>query len=159
MSFKAEIKIIGVNPYVTVPEKLLQKIFKDAGREKGPIPICGLINNKPYKQTLVKYRGDWRLYINTFMLKNSPKRIGEIIEISAGFDPEDRTIQPHPGFVKALHKNKDAKKVFEKLPPSRQKEIVRYISSLKNEESIIKNIERAIGFLTGKGRFVGRDKP
>src|SRR6185312_11842305 len=103
MTFKAEIKIIGVNPYVTVPEKLLNKIFEAAGRDKGPIPICGLINKKPYRQTLVKYSGDWRLYINTLMLKNSPRRIGEIIEISASFDPEDRTIQAHPDFEKALN--------------------------------------------------------
>jgi hypothetical protein len=156
---KAEIKIIGVNPYVSVPEKLLEKIFKEAGRSRGPIPVCGLINKKPYKQTLVKYSGDWRLYINTIMLKNSPKRIGEIIEISVSFDPTDRTIPPHPAFTKALTKNKEAKEVFDKLSPSRKKEIVRYISALKTEESVAKNIERAISFLSGSGRFVGRDKP
>jgi hypothetical protein len=159
MTFRAEIKIIGVNPYVTVPEKLLNKIFKEAGRDKGPIPICGLINSRPYRQTLVKYRGEWRLYINTFMLARSPQRIGETIDISAGFDPADRSIAPHPAFVKALDRNKTAKKVFDELPPSRKKEIVRYISSLKTEESVARNIDRAINFLSGKGRFVGRDKP
>jgi hypothetical protein len=159
MTFKAEIKIIGINPYVTVPVKLLNKIFKKAGRDRGPIPICGLINGRAYKQTLVKYKGEWRLYINTFMLANSPRRIGETIEISVAFDPADRTIEPHPKFVKALAENKAAKKVFDELAPSRKKEIVRYILSLKTEESVTRNIEKAIDFLNGKGRFVGRDKP
>jgi len=45
------------------------------------------------------------------------------------------------------------------LPASRQKEIVRYISALKTQESVTKNIERAIGFLMGGNRFLGRDKP
>lgn len=67
-AFKAEIKIIGINPYVLVPGPILQKIFKQAGRDKGPIPIKGTINKKPYRQTLVKYSGAWRLYINTTMI-------------------------------------------------------------------------------------------
>jgi hypothetical protein len=157
--FKADIEIIGINPYVFVPEKILQEIFKQSNKKKGPIPIHGTINNKPYKQTLVKYNGAWRLYINTSMLKNSPKRVGETIEIAVAFDPSDRTITPHPKLVQALKENTEAKKVFDNLSSSKQNEIVRYISFLKTEESIDKNVKRAIGFLTGKDRFTGRDKP
>jgi hypothetical protein len=157
--FKAEIEIIGINPFVFVPEKILLEIFKQAKKDKGKIPIRGTVNNLPYKQTLIKYSGDWRLYINTFMLKNSPKRIGETIELTIEFDPSDRTIQPHPRFVKALNKNKQAKAVFDNLRPSTQLEIVRYIANLKTEESIDRNIIKAIDFLLGKGRFVGREKP
>ncbi len=60
------------------------------------------------------------------MLKNSPKRIGEIIEVAVEYDLDDRTIEPHPKWTKALANNKDANKVFAKLSASRQKEIVRY---------------------------------
>nr|CAD7429863.1 unnamed protein product [Timema monikensis] len=41
-SFQAELEIIGINPFVAVPPDILQKIFQDSGREKSPIPICGL---------------------------------------------------------------------------------------------------------------------
>lgn len=157
--FKAEIKIIGINPYVEVPEKTLQKLFAAAGRDKGPIPIKGTINAKAYTQTLVKYAGEWRLYINTTMLANSPKRIGEVIAISVEYDDADRAIEAHPDLIKALSKNKAAKAVFDKLSPSRQNEIVRYISHLKTDESRVKNIMRAIDFLNGKGSFAGRQKP
>jgi len=157
--FKADIKIIGINPFVFVPDRILKKIFKQAGKDKGPIPIRGTINGQPFKQTLVKYRGDWRLYINTTMLKNSPKRIGETIAIEVQFDPISRNIKPHPKLVLAFKENKDAKKIFDNLPPSRQHEIIRYISFLKTEESVIRNITRAIDHLVGKDRFVGRDKP
>lgn len=156
-TFKAKIEIIGINPFVFVPEKILIAIFRQAGKEKGHIPVCGTVNRKPYKQTLVKYSGEWRFYINTTMLKDSPKRIGEMIEVTIRHDPEERTIEPHPAFTKALKLNKEAKKVFEGLPASRQKEIVRYIAALKTEESVKKNIDRAMGFLTGSNRFVGRD--
>ena len=44
------------------------------------------------------------------MLKNSPKRIGETIEVSIEYDPSDRNIAPHP--------NLKAKERFESLTPS-----------------------------------------
>lgn len=158
-SFTATIYIIGINPFVFVPADILDKIFTDAGKTKGHIPVKGTVNEQEYRQTLVRYSGEWRLYINTSMLRNSPERIGEEIRVTITHDPDDRSILPHPLFTNALHKNPEAKSVFEKLAPSRQKEIIRYISNLKTEESILKNIEKAIGFLTGKNRFVGRDKP
>ena len=158
-SCKATLKIIVGNPFVYLPTEILENIFREAKKRKGHIPVKGAINGKPFQQTLVKYSGDWRLYINMMMLKNSPKRIGEEIEVEIAFDPSDRPIQPPPKWIIALAKNKEANEVFEKLSASRQKEIVRYISNLKKEKSIDKNVERAINFLLGKERFVGRDKP
>ncbi len=157
--FKATIEIIGINPFVFVPEKILAAVFKQAGKDKGHIPITGTINDKPYKQTLVRFKDEWRLYINTTMLKDSPKRIGEIVELTVIFDPVDRTLTAHPRLKRALKENTPAKAVFDALPKSRQQEIIRYISHLKTEESIDRNIDKAIDFLCGKGRFVGRDKP
>ncbi|RYF86342.1 MAG: DUF1905 domain-containing protein [Chitinophagaceae bacterium] len=157
--FKAVIDIIGINPYVFVPDKILQSLFEKSGKEKGTIPVFGTINGKDFKQTLVKFSGHWRLYINTTMLKDSPKRIGEKIDITVGFDPEERTITPHSKLIEALRAEPKAKQIFDGLPASRQKEIVRYISSLKTESSVDKNVSRAIDFLLGKARFIGREKP
>ena len=64
-SFKAKIEIIGVNPYVPVPDKILQYIFSRVGSVKGNIPILGTVNGVEYKQTLLRFGGAWRLYINT----------------------------------------------------------------------------------------------
>lgn len=156
-TFKAEIQIIGINPFVFVPDQVLKEVFRQAGKNKGHIPICGTVNDKPYIQTLVKYSGEWRLYINTVMLKNSPKRIGELVEVSIAFDTTDRTIQSHPKLVAALNENPVAKEKFDKLTPSIQKEMVRYISFLKTEKSIDKNVHLAIQFLIGNARFMGRE--
>lgn len=156
---KTKIQIIGINPYVLLPENVLKSIFIQAGKDKGPIAIKGTVNGDPYIQTLVKFDGAWRLYINTKMLKNSPQRIGEIIEISVGYDSEQRTVEQHPKLTQALLLNIEAKAVFDNLRPSVQKEIIRYISNLKSEESIDQNVNKAIAFLLGKERFIGRDKP
>ncbi|RYZ19954.1 MAG: DUF1905 domain-containing protein [Chitinophagaceae bacterium] len=158
-TFTATLEIIGINPYVTVPAAVLQQLLAAAGRNKGPVPIKGTVNDVPYVQTLVKYAGAWRLYINTTMLPASPKRVGERIRVAVAYDPADRSVAFHPRLAAALEANGAARAVFESLPPSRRKEIARYIAGLKSEASVEKNVERAIGFLLGKGRFVGRDKP
>ena len=157
--FKAQLKIIGINPFVFVPDKILTALFKQAGKDKGYIPVTGIVNGNSYKQTLVRFKGSWRLYINTNMLKNSPKRIGEKLELTIAFDPVSRVITAHPKLKKALKENPPAKTAFNNLAPSRRHEIIRYISFLKTEESIERNVDKAIQFLTGKGRFAGRDKP
>lgn len=155
----AKLEIVGINPFVFVPEDILLALFKKSGKQNGPIPISGELNGKPYTQTLMKYQGHWRLYVNTIMLKDSPKRIGEIVKITVDFDPVSRDEEPHPDLVKALNENPEQKELFERLSPSRRKEIVRYIGRIKSDEIRMKNIERAINFLKGKERFIGRDKP
>lgn len=158
-TFSATIEIIGINPFVFVPNEILKHIFEKAGKSKGPIPVKGTVNSIPYTQTLIKFKGEWRLYINTKMLKNSPKRIGEQIEISISYDPEKREIPIHPKLLQALNENEEANTIFQNLRPSLQHEIIRYISHLKTEESIDKNVLKAIYFLLGKGFFLGRENP
>lgn len=75
------------------------------------------------------------------------------------FDPEKRLIAMHPKFIAALKENEEAKIIFDTLRPSLQLEIIRYLSFLKTEESLERNILKAINFLLGKQRFIGRDKP
>lgn len=67
--FSARIYIIGVNPYVLLPAKTLKAIFQQAQKSKGPIPVRGTMNGAVYTQTLVKYSGKWRLYLNMPMRK------------------------------------------------------------------------------------------
>ena len=159
LSFKAKIEIIGINPYVLLPQKVLLSLFKQAGKDKGAIPVKGKIEGHDFVQNLVKYSGKWRLYLNTPMRKASNKDVGDRAIIEIGFDPAERIIPMHAKLQKALKENVKAKKVFNKLAPSRQKEITRYINSLKTEVSIDRNIKKVLSFLLGKEKFVGRDKP
>jgi hypothetical protein len=158
-SFKAKIEIIGVNPYTLLPASVLKVIFKKAGKDKGAIPVRGKLDGHSFIQTLVKYSGKWRLYLNGPMRKAIKKDVGDNVKVAVEFDPVSRTIPMPPKLASALKDDKNAKKVFDQLSPSRQKEIVRYIATLKSEEAVEKNVKRAIRFLCGKERFVGRDKP
>ncbi len=155
-TFSALIDIIGVNPFVFLPDAILQTIFKEAGKAKSPIQVKGFINDKPFTQNLMYYKGAWRLYINTAMLKDSPKRIGEMVTVMVVYDPIERTIPMHSKLQIALEHNTKAKAIFDILSPSLQKEILRYIHHLKSKESIDRNVAKAIQFLLGEAKFIGR---
>lgn len=156
-SFSAKIYKIGINPYVLLPTAVLKDIFEQAGKDRGPIPVKGKIDGHAFTQTLVKYSGKWRLYLNTPMRTAAQKETGDTVTITVAYDAAERKTPDHAGFIAALKKNKEATAVYNSLAPYLQKEINRYLHQLKTEASVQRNIEKAIQFLLGKERFVGRD--
>jgi len=132
-SFTAKILKIGINPYVGLPEDVLNTLFKQADKNKGPIPVRGTLNGKRFEQTLVKYQGAWRLYVNTHMRQAAGIDVGDDATVEIEFDPEPRIVPIHPKFARVLSKNREAKAAFLQLAPSRQKEILRYLNSMKTE--------------------------
>ena len=117
------------------------------------------IDGYAFTQTLIKYSGAWRLYLNTPMRKAAKKEVGDTAIFEVVYDPVSRAIAMHPKLKKAIAASKAAKNVFDGLRPSLQAEMVRYISHLKTEEKIIANVSKAINFLLGKEKFAGREKP
>lgn len=146
--FTASIYKIGINPVVDLPENVLAAVFEQAGRSKGPIPVHGRIDGAEFTQTLVKYQGAWRLYINGPMLKNSDLKVGDTTKIEIEFDARPRDV-PMPKELKvAFQKNAEAEGAYAALSPFRQKEINRYLASLKSDEAVQRNIERVLKQLT-----------
>lgn len=146
-TFSGTIYKIGINPVIDPPDRVLRSIFESAGRSKGPVPVRGKINGAEFLQTLVKYRGAWRLYINAQMLAASGLAVGDRARIDVEFDPVPRREPVPPSLERALRKNKAAGLAFLELPPSRKKEIYRYLNSLKTAESIDRNVERFLRHL------------
>jgi uncharacterized protein YdeI (YjbR/CyaY-like superfamily) len=149
-SFSRKIRIIGINPYVSPPATALKAIFRAAGRDKGPIPVRGTVNGARFTQTLVKYAGLWRLYINGPMLRAGRLKVGDTARVAMAFDAGSRAIPDQAQLSKALGKNKVAKAAFEKLAPHRRKEINRYLASLKTKASLERNVGIVVDHLSGK---------
>src|SRR5688572_23916816 len=114
-SFSGKIDIIGINPYIEVPEKVLITLFKAFGKEKGPIPVLGKLNGKPFIQNVVKYKGVWRLYLNNIMREGTGLVVGDVGKVQIAYDPKPRIVPPNESLLKKLNKNKKAKVAFEKL--------------------------------------------
>ncbi|HUR97760.1 MAG TPA: YdeI/OmpD-associated family protein [Pyrinomonadaceae bacterium] len=148
--FSSSIYKIGINPVVDPPDSVMSLIFEQAGKSAGPIPVRGTLNGAGFIQTLVKYRGAWRLYINGPMLKRSGLKVGDTATIEIEFDPNPREVPIQKKLADALSEDAGAKAVFEKLPPSRRKEILKYLSSLKTQAAVDRNVERVMRNLRGE---------
>jgi uncharacterized protein YdeI (YjbR/CyaY-like superfamily) len=71
-----------------------------------------------------------------------------MIEQSA--KPKDSDL-PMPKELKKKLAENDLTEAFNRLIPSRQKEILRYLNNIKTETTLSKNIDKAIDVLKGKG--------
>jgi hypothetical protein len=100
------------------------------------------------------------LYLHGDVRKASNTKVGDTVNVEVKFDSSYKNGPLHPmplWFSTALKKNKEAKKNWEQLIPSRKKEILRYFSWLKSQEAIDRNLERALNVLSGRpGRFMAR---
>lgn len=151
-AFSATIRLLGVNPYVTVPARERKRIFTASRREKGPIPVRGRIDATPFRQTFVKYQGEWRLYLNTPVRRAAGKDVGDRVTVEVEFDPAPPKEPVPPALKRALQQHAGAREAFAALPPSRRKEICRYINALKTEPSRERNIRAVIAHLSGESR-------
>lgn len=149
-TFSAKVGRIDINPYVQVPDDILVKLQQAAKKEKGPVPVKGTLQGKPFLANVVRYRGMWRLYLNTEMRRAANVDVGDQVTVGLQFDSSPRTVPVPREFEFALSKSKSAKQAFEKLTPFRQKEILRYLNSLKQPETLERNIEKIIRHLQGK---------
>jgi hypothetical protein len=158
MIFSDTIKILGVNPYVTPPREVLEFIFQQGKKTTSPIPVKGKLNGVWFKQSLVRYQGDWRLYINGQMAKNSKlpfkgsvvNIVGQKVDIALMFDRNPTTYTMLPELAAEIDKNEEAKKAFMSLTAGRKKEILRYLDSLKSKEALQRNVARVIQHLLGQ---------
>lgn len=157
--FTTQIEIINGNPYVFVPIPVLEVMFEKFGKRVGQIPVKGRLNNSDFKQTLVKYGGDWRLYLNGVMLKKAGimfkpgdilSVVGTTVTVELDFDSESRTLSMHPKLKIALAADLTAKAAYDKLAPYRKHEILRYLGFMKSETTTDKNVVRIIKHLRGE---------
>jgi uncharacterized protein YdeI (YjbR/CyaY-like superfamily) len=67
-------------------------------------------------------------------------------------------LDPMPSwFCVELKRNPAAQRGWNSLPPSRQKEIIRYLVRLKSEQAQKRNVQRALHVLAGgRAQFMGR---
>ena len=145
--FSAAIRKIGVNPYVLVARDVLNDLFRQAGRRRGPIPVTGTLNRKAFTQTLVKFRGHWRLYINGPMLRAARVGVGDIVTIQLKLDRVLRVEPVPPALARTLQNSAAAQHSFDNLAPSRRKEICRYLNALKTEVSFARNCRTVVQHL------------
>ena len=162
LRFPAIIRIRGINPYVHVSALRARRLRK---HWRKAMPVLTRINGqpaaRPWRINMVPAgNGNFYLYLHESVRKASRAAVGDRVTVELDFDSTYRNGPLHPmprWFSAALRNDRQAKKNWSSLPPSRKKEILRYFASLKSEEAKQRNLARAMRMLSGTpGRFMAR---
>lgn len=160
VAFRRTMLIRDGNPYVQVSPEEAARLRP--GRRT--LPVLVTVDGKPdppWRINLVPAGdGSFYLYLHGVVRKASGTGVGDTVRIALWFDEEYRNgplYELAPWFKAALAKDKLAKANWDKLTPSRQKEIVRYLAWLKTDAARQRNLERALRVLRGQPeRFMAR---
>jgi|WetSurMetagenome_2_1015567.scaffolds.fasta_scaffold00485_8 hypothetical protein len=150
--FKAEIYKSGINWCVDIPVKITDKMFPD----KGYIKVKGQINSFDFTKNLVPVKnGPYRLFVNLTMMKGAKTSVGEIAEFNIEQDFAKANIDyPVPGLLFEQLGKKKLTDDFDRLTNSRRKEILKYLSYIKTEKTLKKNIDKLIKQLEDKHKNI-----
>ncbi len=160
--FRSRIKLNGINPYVLVSASLATRLKQNWRKS---MPVRAALSGKTDVHWRVNLMpvgdGSFYLYLHGAIRKAAAADVGDMVRITAQFDDEYRNgpISPMPSwFARELDRNPGAKRGWEGLIPSRQKEILRYFSGLKSPQAQQRNVHRALQVLAGgKARFMARE--
>jgi hypothetical protein len=118
---------------------------------KGYIPIQGKIQNHTFIQTLVPVKGEaYLLYVNGPMLKGSDTKLGDTVKFEIRQDVKQKNRMPSMNkMLEKKLKENNVLDAFEKLIPSRRKDILRYLNNLKSQYTLMRNVDKVIKALSG----------
>jgi hypothetical protein len=159
--FTAAIRIRGVNPYIEISASRA-KALKPGWRRPLPVLVrIGGIPRDPWRTNLMPAGdGDFYLYLHEQMRRASNCGVGNRVEVQLRVDHHytGGPIHSMPAwFSDRLKASATALRNWNKLVPSRQKEILRYFASLKSDAARARNVDRAMRVLLGqRERFMAR---
>jgi hypothetical protein len=159
--FRSVIEIQNINPYVRVSARHAAQIQK---HWRKPLPVRVRINGQPKAAWRINMMpvgdGAFYLYLHGDVRKASKTKVGDTVTVELEFDDEYKSGPAHPmpvEFRESLSRNGAASQAWDKLTPSLQKEMLRYLARLKSADARARNVRRATHVLSGrKGRFLGR---
>jgi hypothetical protein len=161
LRIRSRIEIIGANPYVLIDARGVSRLKQDW---RGPMPVTFQVNDARSETWRVNLMpvgdGTFRLYLNGEIRRAAHSGPGDIVTLDVQFDDQYKGGPLHAmpsWFGDELKRHPLARRGWESLIPSRQKEILRYFARLKSLEAKRRNVRRALSVLAGAHeRFMGR---
>ena len=165
VSFSAVIRKEGINPYVDPPLGTGVKL----GKAKGVIPVTVSLDGKAFRANLMPLGAKrtkaapgrhHRLYLHGVMRKTIGKDLGNRVKVELMLDAKPPVVPMNPALAGKLRKDPKARKVFEGLSPSHQKELKRYLNHLKSPEALQRNVDKVMRYLRqSRVTWFGKKKP
>ncbi len=76
--------------------------------------------------------------------------VGDAVKIVMAYDPKPRVAREPEPLTEALSADPAARVAFDALRPSRRREIISYLGSLKTEKALTRNIAKVVENLLEK---------
>jgi hypothetical protein len=148
--FSAPIVKLGINACLNVPEKIVKSLLAAAGKKSAPVQVKCALNGVDFDANVVRYSGDWRLYLNLVTRRAAGCDIGDKVKIQLTYDPSSR-MPPMPElFRQALRGNPDLQKAWRLRPTATRREILQSLIDKKSNAELASGIAETIDLLLKK---------
>ncbi|MFA8436531.1 MAG: DUF1905 domain-containing protein [Marinifilaceae bacterium] len=150
--FSARIYRTGINWCVDVPGTITNLLIAERGR----IRIKGQINGFDFTKTLMPVKNSaHRLFVNQVMMKGGKTALGEVATfvIEQDYNREVK-VYPMPELLVGQLEKYELTADFNNLTPSRRKSILKYLSYIKTEATLLRNINKLVVQLRTKEKNV-----
>jgi Domain of unknown function (DUF1905)/Bacteriocin-protection, YdeI or OmpD-Associated len=131
--FAGKIYRLGPIRYVDVPAD----ISKALGQGAPHVPVGGEVQGVPIRTTMVsRGKGAYRLALHSEIRKKLKIDAGAVVELAIYRDQESREPQLPPALVFALRNAPKAQREFRHMTTSLRRQIVRYLTSVKQQATL-----------------------
>lgn len=148
--FSAPIVKLGINACMNVPEKIVKSILSAAGKKSAPVQVKCVLNGVGFDANIVRYSGDWRLYLNLVTRRAASCDIGDRVKIHLAYDPSMRMPPMPEPFRQALRGNTDLQKAWRLRPSAKRREILESLINYKSDAELARGIAETLELLLKK---------
>jgi hypothetical protein len=114
--------------------------------------VAGTLNGRPFRSNVMKMGDGMFLGVHKANIDALGMRFGETVAVVMTLDTQPRDDDSPPAILAdALRQDPVAAAAWEKLAPSRRREVVVSIKGAKKEETRDRRVRRAIDELAGRG--------
>ena len=145
--FSAPIVKLGINACLNVPEKIVKSLLAAAGRKSAPVQVKCVLNGVEFDANVVRYSGDWRLYLNLVTRRAAGCDIGDKVKIHLAYDPSIRMPPMPEPFRQALHDEPNLQKAWRLQPSAKRREILQFLNDQKTDAELAHGIVETTKFL------------
>jgi hypothetical protein len=142
--FSARIYKVGLIRYVDVPVEASRHL----GNGEPHVPVAGEVQGVPIRTTLVsRGKGCYRLAIHGDIRKKLRADAGAVVEIVIQRDEDSREPLLPPALVVGLRNAPKAQAEFRRMTTALRRQIVRYLTSVKQQSTLERRIVAMIRML------------
>jgi hypothetical protein len=133
---------------LTVPFRV-EEVFGTRTR----VPVKGTLNGVPFRNSLMP-NGDGTHYlvVNGSLRAVAGIEIGDTVDVVLQLDGKPKNLELPRELADAIDRDTDAKRCFENMPPSHQREYVEYVAEAKKPETRARRVEQTVAKLRESGQ-------